>query len=58
MERHIFSKVLSKDDNKYVAESAVETIRKGIDKLSPLVDDSDKEKLEEFDHWLTELLDA
>ena len=55
MKRHIFSKVLSKEDNGYTAKDAIETIRKGIDKLSPLVEDSDKEKLEEFDHWLSEL---
>lgn len=55
MKRHIFSKVLSKEDNGYAAKDAIETIHKGIDKLSPLVEDSDKEKLEEFDHWLSEL---
>lgn len=56
MERHIFSKLLNREDDEYPAKTAIDTIRRGIDKLSPMVDDKDKEKLEDFDHWLTELM--
>ena len=55
MERHIFSKLLNKEDNHYVIQDAMDLIRKGIDKLTPFVEDEDKEKLDEFYHWLSNI---